>query len=222
MHYWKQKLPLEKVLAGQVDGRTKTGFKRCIERLAPIQEHQTQVGLLRNYLKLVVICESLQAENIRSLPRDDQTIMLNKLAKENVQMPLGVQKALLTKEISSMLHTKQYTDLVSIMNPFTESSFDPHKPTLGGLCEGMAYKLAQYSKIMFEAALRPMIASGQAGSAKTKEFIEACLGGCEDIDIVELSSSAAVALQQWSEVWHAVLTVIDPTHGMEYEAPSRP
>ena len=225
MSYWKQKLPLEKVLAGQFDGRTKTGLKRCIERLAPIQAHQTQLGLLINYQKLVVICEALQAENIRALPRDDMTIMLNKLAKEKVEMPLGVQKALLTKDISSMLNSKRYTDftdLVSAMNPFTDSGFDPHQPTLGGLRDGMAYKVAQYKKIMFEAALRPMIAAGGAGSAKTKEFIEACLSGCEGIDIVELCPDSAVALQHWTEVWHAVLTIIDPTQAMEYEAPCHP
>eukprot|EP00971_Amphidinium_carterae_P102211 2023397-Amphidinium_carterae.3 len=103
---WKGRLDPYKVLQNDYDGRSVTGLERAVKRNDEGSENKLEGALLKNFFKLVQVCQKVATANLQTTPEDLLNDWLQSLRNEGQVLPYSIQSELLYKRSMQLLVEK--------------------------------------------------------------------------------------------------------------------
>ena len=164
-------MPLWKVLAGVIDGRSTNGLKRAVARLLGEPSTVADGQLLNNYAKLVSMAQCLSPKEIMNAEEAEITKVLGLLKEENVTIPDRVRYSLVMRRAQGLLNARHWEALFHCISPFGEKSeWDSLSPCLLAL-ESQSQNVKTWQKLLFQDILTKLILQGQGGSTASEAAV---------------------------------------------------
>ena len=193
---FKEKLGLETVASGAVDGRSVQGLRRASQRMLACKETRTEGQLLANYHKLVQAAEQLSPKYFPSTTEDDLKNAIALLSEEQFAWPDCVKYNIVMRRASVLLAEKKVPELMRMINPYAPcKKWDPNNPTLQSL-DNKQRALTTWTRLLFQDLLTELLSQGEAGSAQVKELCSLGVQQLEGIDVVEIDNLSAQVLDE--------------------------
>jgi hypothetical protein len=215
---WKNKIPLSKVMDGTADGRSISGLKKAVHRLAS-SGLTTEACMLKNYLKHVLLAQQLSPQSVGTLSTGELHAMVATMVGEEATLPGHLKALLVTRRVSDLMEKKKDEELMIAISPFEVGEFDSLNPKLGCLQDTMGAKLVTFQNLIFKEIIVNRILQGAHGANHLLSFAKVCMHFFDHLDILDLDNLQAAALHEAVEVWKFIVAMCTVTLDTSYEAP---
>ena len=202
---WQFKVPPSSVLSEQIDLRTVTGLRRCVDRLrekVSDKTYTTKFNVMQGHLDLVEVCLKASKSKVASLDEPDLVRFMAVIMKEQVVLAEEFRQALLARYASRLLDKGDFKMFSQIMLPVGElPDFDPLGPSLAHVSNNMTLKASIYENTVFDLTIIPLIGEGAVHRDTVQAVISECLDQLTRIDLFEIDQSFAMnTLTAWVQV----------------------
>ena len=197
-----------------MDGRSRSGLKRAIDRLQEKKDY-VEANLLKTYMRQIEMAQSLVPPKLGALNETDLQEALGMLRQEGVPLPPKLQHALLVRHVQSKLNQRAWTDVIPVINPWGDGEFDGMQPKL---C-AMQYdnKLAFFKRILFHDIMIPLLYEGEMACKTVVGLSKACLTACRDVDLLYEDGAVAAGHDECCAIWAALCAVGEVSLSSEVE-----
>eukprot|EP00971_Amphidinium_carterae_P352905 6492769-Amphidinium_carterae.3 len=203
-------MPIASILLGQIDGRTIVGLRKCVDRLAIRRDKVHEHGLLKRFKKQCDAAQALAPEHypkIEVMCDEDLNGHLSVIMSEVVDWPQGLREVLVQRQVAKYCDANNVDALLPIINPLSETAFNPLTPTLSGLGRLPYTKLASFQKVIFGKVILSMIYDGEPASKGLLELCSTCLASFDEADLVSMDSKAAILHDECCTIWRSLLAI---------------
>ena len=203
-HYRKALAP-ELVLEHGLDGRTRIGAQRQIDSIG---------GDFGEKLSAMVLEADRCAElNAAAIP-DLHNTVLDQLRKSikvlDITAPLITQKALLARDSQDIMVSPSWARLVDVLGlQGVAEKFDLTKTALRKLSCNMLGEIRIFKHVFFKVLVKDAIAKGEASAARLAHLFKAFHTYYEDIDAVEEDPILVESVQDWTQCWVGIVTLVE-------------
>eukprot|EP00971_Amphidinium_carterae_P082014 1622490-Amphidinium_carterae.3 len=165
-----KKLPVHDALhgddKGKFDQRPVDAFKRHIDQLELKPGRSAEVGLLRNYHKVLEHAIYLR-KNPFTCSLEEVHEKIQKVIDEKCTLSEFVMSKLAEKHVQVHLEKKEYEDMVKVLMPFAADEgmkWSVQCPCVSAMDSDVASKCCSYETILKRSVLKPMLAIGEPGA----------------------------------------------------------
>lgn len=190
-------MPLAGIFDCRKPGRSRAALARRIDKLAKTDRLDESMRL-KSYLNLVVLAESLRAENIPGASAASLSVAVHAMLGEGVHLPSSVQVALVEHRAKVVLaSSSDATTFVEVTKPWGGNvPFDPTAPKLACAETSFAKKCELYQNMVWRRFLIPMALGDMNQTEKLDLALGAMLDSIEEEDVLELDMKEAVLMQE--------------------------
>lgn len=194
------------VLSEQIDLRSVTGLRRCVDRLrdkkVADKRYTTKFNVLQRHLDLVEVCLKASRSKIASLDEPDLIKFMAIIMKEQVHLESEFRQALLARYASRLLDRGDFKKFSQVMVPVgTPPDFDPLGPALTHVSNTIAVKATIYENTVFDLTVIPLIGEGASHRECVHAIVNECLNELKKIDLFEVDQGfASTTLTTWFRV----------------------
>ena len=172
--------------------------------------------VLRNYHRVLKLCETLEQTNLLTIPDDELEASLELLKENAIQLPIGMQKTLVKRRCEKLLKDCAYCELLVATNPFLEDGpFDMLQPALSGIAVPTSSKVSTWADVIFKTVLLGLIAEGELASAKVRDFCLLALKALSEVSAMDLEAGVAREFGEEKCIFRACLALLCPTWDVE-------
>eukprot|EP00971_Amphidinium_carterae_P296705 5894053-Amphidinium_carterae.4 len=220
---WKGRLDPYKVLLNDYDGRSVTGLDRAVKRNDEGSENKLESALLKNFFKLVQVCQKVSTADLQKTSEDDLNNWLQALRNEGQALPYTIQSQLLYRRSMQLLAEKKYPQLLTCINAFTETTtFDPFCPCLSGVeSSNVEQRLSTFREMVVEKLLLSLIKKGAAGASEVCTVAKLVMGLLAQVDLVALDDAAHKEYREQRVVWRTLIALAEDSPELDYQVFAR-
>ena len=206
-----QRCTLDKVLEKKVDGRTLDALKRRCHKIGEKSPSSPELPLFKNYVKLVDCAVKLRESVSGALLEEDELQkLLVIMMDENVELPLNIKAALVTRRCKMLLDLQELPTLMGVISPFHACEWNPLDPRAAAISkQNQSTLLETYTQVAFIDVLQPMLQSGSTQAQQTLKLCKHCINFFQEVDPIDLDEAAALCLSESLEVWRAIAGILD-------------
>lgn len=197
---WRRRLPLAMILTGSSKGRSIKALREKMERLSSKPATLDDGNRLRQYLKKVLLAQSLRPDKVAQLPTNEVEAALHAILSEGVALPPEVGLGLVDRRIGELLHSSDMAGLLATTRPWPASpadkKFDPFLPKLGPLRLAVVDRIAKFKQNFWYQGLIPCLMTGEQGLDRVVRICELVKKEFESEDVIDLDVPAAQLVQE--------------------------
>ena len=216
--FWKLKVPLERVVEGQCDGRSIQGLKRAAQRLAANSKKKAESHILGNYVKVIQVGQMLAPSNFNSVGDDELKMVIQVMGMEGLQWPESTKFQLIMRRAAACLAERRIEEVWQVVDPWGEQKpWNPSMPCLQAL-DDRSKALSTWRRILFSELLGDLLVGGEDRSPQVVALSKLSLSKLEMIDFMDLDATAASYLDESITVFRALIALAEPSLDMKHEA----
>ena len=177
-----------------------------------------EASLLGNYVQKLEVAKALQEENLSLKTDKELQMMLNTMVAAGEELPVNIKAKLVERAGYLHLQAKEYSKLLTALNPFESSAWDMSVPQLRAIgCEEQQL-IATFQDMCFQVCLLPLIRKGKVGLKELSDFARLCMEKFQEVDVVDLSDKLSLCLSETMSSMKAILGIVDESFQLDYQA----